>query len=302
MRDPYEVLGVPRDAGQDQIKKAYRKLAKELHPDTHPGDAKVEERFKQVSAAYAILSDPEMRARYDRGEVDASGQERPQYHFRQAHGAGAGAGAGGFAGGFNVEDILNDLFGGRFGGAGGFAGARPQARARGRDVNYTVRIGFAEAARGAKRRVTLGGGRSLDVAIPEGIEDGQSIRLKGQGEPAPGGGAAGDALIRVQVEPHPAFTREGANVRMELPVTLAEAVLGAKVEVPTLDGPVTMSVPAGSNTGDTLRLRGKGVRRRSGGGRGDQHVRLKVMLPRKPDEELAALVRDWAERHPYKVR
>ena len=294
MRDPYEVLGVARDASQDQIKKAYRKLAKQLHPDTHPGDTKVEDRFKQVSAAYAILSDPEMRQRYDRGEVDASGQERPQWRFRQPHGADAGA--GGFAGGFNVEDILGDLFGGRFG------AGRGAMRARGRDVSYTVRIGFEESARGGKRRVTLGGGRSLDVAIPEGIEDGQSIRLKGQGEPGIGGGPAGDALIRVQVEPHPVFTRDGSNLRMELPVTLVEAVVGAKVEVPTLDGPVTMTVPAGSNTGDTLRLRGKGIRRRGASGRGDQYVRLKVVLPRKPDDELGTFVRDWAQRHPYKVR
>jgi DnaJ-class molecular chaperone len=298
MRDPYEVLGVARDASQDDIKKAYRGLAKELHPDAHPGDKTVEERFKQVSAAYAMLSDPQMRARYDRGEVDAAGQERADFHFRRAH-AGGGEAGGGFAGGFNIEDILGDLLGGRFG--AGARGGRARARVPGHDVTYGLGIGFVEAARGATRRMTLAGGRTLDVTVPEGIADGQTIRLKGQGQPGTGGAPPGDALIRVEVEPHPVFSRDGAAIRIELPITLPEAVLGAKVEVPTLDGAVSMTVPPGSNTGDTLRLRGKGVR--SGGGRrGDQYVRLKVVLPRRPDKELSGLVKEWAATHPYKVR
>jgi len=296
MSDPYDVLGVQRDASQDDIKKAYRKLAKQLHPDTHPGDAKVEERFKRVSAAYTILSDPEMRARFDRGEVDASGQERGGVHFNQG-----GGGPGGFAGGFNVEDILGDLFGGRFGGAapGGRTGGM---RGRGQDVTYAIKIDFFEAAKGGSRRVTLEGGRTLDIAIPAGIDDGQTIRLKGQGHSGLGGGPAGDALIKVEVEAHPVFTRDGNTVRMELPVTLAEAVLGAKVEVATIDGPVTMTVPPGSSSGDTLRLKGKGLKRAKSTARGDQFVRLKLVLPAKPDAKLTELVREWSAEHPYSVR
>jgi len=296
MSDPYDVLGVKRDASQDDIKKAYRKLAKQLHPDTHPGDAKIEERFKQVSAAYTILSDPEMRARFDRGEVDASGQERGGFHFDQSSG-----GPGGFAGGFNVEDILGDLFGGRFGG-GAPGGRTGGMRARGQDVSYAIKIDFLEAAKGGSRRVTLEGGRTLDINIPAGIGDGQTIRLKGQGHAGLGGGPAGDALIKVDVEPHPVFTRDGDAVRMELPVTLAEAVLGAKVEVPTVDGPVTMTVPPGSSSGDTLRLKGKGLKRAKSSSRGDQFVRVKLVLPAKPDPQLTELVREWSAEHPYTVR
>ncbi len=297
MNDPYEVLGVKRDASQDEIKKAYRKLAKQLHPDTHPGDAKVEERFKRVSAAYAVLSDPEMRARYDRGEVDASGQERAGFNFQQ----GSDGGAGGFAGGFNVEDILGDLFGGRFGGGPG-QGRQGGMRGRGQDVTYAIKIDFLEAAKGGSRRVTLEGGRTLDINIPAGIDDGQTIRLKGQGHPGFGGGPAGDALIKVDVAPHPTFTRDGETIRMELPVTLAEAVLGAKIEVPTIDGNVTMKVPPGSSSGDTLRLKGKGIQRAKSGVRGDQFVRLKLVLPPKPDPALTELVREWSATNPYSVR
>lgn len=296
MSDPYDVLGVARNASQDDIKKTYRKLAKQLHPDQHPGEAEVEERFKRVSAAYAILSDPEMRARYDRGEVDASGRERAGFQFEQASG-----GPGGFAGGFNVEDILGDLFGGRFGGGGG-GGRTGGMRARGQDVSYLIKIGFLEAATGGSRRVTLEGGRTLDITVPAGIGDGQTIRLKGQGHAGLGGGGAGDALIKIQVEPHPVFTRDGNAVRMDLPVTLAEAVLGAKIEVPTVDGPVTLSVPPGSSSGDTLRLKGKGLKPGKSGARGDQFVRLKIVLPAKPDAKLTELVREWSAEHPYTVR
>lgn len=295
MNDPYEVLGVKRTASQDEIKKAYRKLAKQLHPDTHPGDTKVEERFKRVSAAYVVLSDPEMRARYDRGEVDASGQERAGFRFDQA------PGGGGFAGGFNVEDILGDLFGGRFGGGpdGGRGGGM---RAKGQDVSYAIKVDFLDAAKGGSRRVTLDGGRTLDINIPAGIANGPTIRLKGQGHAGFGGGPSGDALINVDVEPHPIFTRDGETVRMELPITLAEAVLGAKIEVPTIDGNVTMKVPPGSSSGDTLRLKGKGIKRGKSGARGDQLVRLKLMLPPKPDPALTDLVRSWSAEHPYTVR
>ncbi len=292
MTDPYEILGVARDASADEIKKVYRRLAKALHPDANPGDAAVEERFKRVSAAYAILSDPEMRARYDQGELDAEG--RQQGFSSRA----AGGGFGGFAGGFRVEDILGDLFGGHF------DDHLRQARgvARGPDVTGAIEIDFVEAARGGKRRVTLPDGRALDIAIPPGIEDGQTIRLKGQGGTAGDGAAPGDALIRISVASHPSFRREGRHVSIDLPVSVPEAVLGARVQVPTIDGPVAMTVPANSNTGDTLRLRGKGLPDPGGAARGDQLVRLKVMLPTRPDSSFTALVRDWASRHAYDVR
>lgn len=291
MTDLYQVLGIDRGTSQDDIKKAYRSLAKQLHPDRHPGDTEVEERFKSVSAAYAILSDPAMRQRYDRGEIDSGGQERPQYQYQR--GGRAGGGFEGFAGGFNVEDILGDLF-------GGSGGVRPGRRnAKGSDEKYSIRVGFTEAARGGKRRMTMSDGRSFDITIPEGITDGQTIRLKGQGQKGPGG--TGDALIRIDIEAHPAFSRDGEHVRMELAITLGEAVIGAKIDVATLDGTVAMRVPAGANTGDTLRLRGKGIAV-GGGQRGDQLVRLKVMLPREPDAELARLVEEWSREHPYTVR
>jgi DnaJ-class molecular chaperone len=298
MSDLYNIVGVDRGASQDEIKKAYRKLAKDLHPDTHPGDQKVEDRFKQVSAAYTILSDPEMRARYDRGEIDDKGQERGGFR-RHPGGGGPGGpgGPGGFAGGFNVEDILGDLFGGRFGGAQG-----QRARASGQNVNYEIAIDFIEAARGGKRRVTLSGGQTLDVTIPAGVADGQTIRLKGQGMSGLGGGPAGDALIKIGVRPHAVFARDGATIRMELPITLPEAVLGGKVEIETVDGPVTMTVPAGSNSGDTLRLKGKGLKKAGKKARGDQMVKLKIVLPDDAKASLGDLIETWAADHPYSVR
>ena len=291
MSELYQVLGVEHGASQEDIKAAYRRRAKQLHPDRHPDDSAIEERFKQVSAAYAILSDPAMRKRYDRGEINASGQEQQQYQYQRD--SGVGGGFEGFAGGFNVEDILGDLFGG----AGGF---RPGRRGgKGADEKYSIHISFAEAARGGKQRLTMAGGRSFDVAIPEGMTDGQTIRLKGQGQK--GQTSAGDVLIQVEIEPHPKFTRDGEHVRMDLGITLGEAVLGAKIDVPTLDGTVAMHVPASANTGDTLRLRGKGISV-SGGKRGDQLVRLKIMLPREPDTELTKLVEAWSRNHSYTVR
>ncbi len=283
MTDPYAVLGVGRDASQDDIKKAYRALAKALHPDANPGNAAVEERFKRVSAAYAVLSDPEARARYDRGEIDGSGQERG-FDFRAA--------GGGFAGNLDIDDLFGNLFGGHFDRA-------RRDNAGGRDVEGAITIDFIEAARGGTRRVAMPGGRMLDVSIPAGIENGQTIRLKGQGSGA--GARVGDALIRVAIDPHPTFARDGHDVVVELPVSVPEAMLGARVEVPTVDGPVTVTVPAGSNAGDVLRLRGRGLDKR-GGPRGDQLVRLKVMLPKTAGPALTDLVRRWARDHAYDVR
>ena len=305
MTDPYQVLGVARDAGQGDIKTAYRNLAKELHPDRHPGDTGAAERFKEVSAAYQILGDAKTRGRYDRGEIDASGNERMQHQRTYAHaGTGERTRTGSFEsfgfdnfgfGGFNAEDIISPLFGARR------RGRRTGVRARGSDRRYTMQITFLEAAKGGSRRLTLAGGTSVDVTIPAGIDDGQTVRLKGKGNPSPAHGSGGDALIEVRVAPHDVFKRDGNDIHVELPVTLQEAVLGARIEVPTIDGPVTMRIPKGSNSGSKLRLKGKGVINRKTSQRGNQYLTLAIMLPESPDADLTEFLNDW---HPngYEVR
>ncbi|MCW5730811.1 MAG: J domain-containing protein [Alphaproteobacteria bacterium] len=294
MADLYDIIGVPRGASQDEIKKAFRKRAKDYHPDRNPGDPKLAERFKELNAAYSILGDEKMRGRYDRGEIDAQGQERsPFRNHRGGRRAGAGPGGGGFRFDFGPdgpEDIFSEIFSGF---RGGRAGAGRAARARGADVEYKLSIGFLEAARGGTKPVTLPSGRTLNVRIPPGIGDGQQIRLKGQGEAGIAGGAPGDALIEIAVEPHPFFQRKGNDVHVELPVSLGEAVLGAKIAAPTIHGMVNVTVPKGSNTGTVLRLRGKGIPAHGERPEGDQYVRLKIVLPDKPDLALERFVRDW---------
>jgi len=310
VRDPYEVLGVDRKASQDDIKKAYRKLAKSSHPDLHPNDKEVENRFKDISAAYDLLSDPDKRGRFDRGEIDASGAETAQKFYRSQAGADdwkyqeryAGPeGFGGFEGMSQEEvgDILNDLFGGR-GGAG--AGRRRQMKMRGADANYSLTVGFLEAVRGGNQRITLPDGRSLDVKIPAGMEDGQTLRLTGQGGEGFGGGPRGDAYVTVHVKPHGFFERKDNNIHVEVPVSLQEAVLGAKIMVPTVDGAVQMTVPKAANTGKTLRLKGRGAVDRRSGQRGDQYVTLKVVLPDPPDDKLVDFIEGWAPDHAYDPR
>jgi DnaJ-class molecular chaperone len=300
--DLYAVLGVKKDASEDDIKKRYRKLAKELHPDLNP-DKDVADRFKQITAAYDLLSDPEKRGKYDRGEIDASGQERPQQHYYREYADDPGATRFYTREGFGDEESLHDFFEGLFGGRGGpGAGGEFRMRARGADVSYTLPVEFLEAARGAKKRVTVADGRTIDLTSPAGARDRQTLRLKGQGMPGFEGGSPGDAYVELHVQPHPLFERKDHNIHMEMPVSLAEAVLGGKVAVPTIDGPVTMTLPKGSNTGATLRLRGKGIVDPGSGKRGDQYVRLKVVLPKTPDPELEALVRRWSEAHPYDPR
>jgi DnaJ-class molecular chaperone len=288
--DLYATLGVARDASQDVIKRAYRKLAKEMHPDLNP-DKDVAERFKRVTAAYDILSDPDKRGKYDRGEIDASGQERPQHQyyrdFAEDPAAGRFYAREGAGDADSMHDILEGLFGGR--------GERVRVRARGADVSYTLPIDFLDAAKGAKKRVTVADGRTIDLTIPAGVTDRQTLRLKGQGMPGFEGGRPGDAYVEVHIQPHAYFTRKDNNVHLDLPVGLSEAVLGGKVEVPTIDGPVSMTVPKGANTGTTLRLRGKGIVDQKSGQRGDQYVRLQVVLPKTPDPELEAFVRRWAK-------
>jgi DnaJ-class molecular chaperone len=299
--DLYSILGVARGASADDVVKAYRKLAKKLHPDLNPGDKAAEEKFKQVTAAYDILGDVDKRGRFDRGEIDASGQERPQQrYYREYAGGEDGARYRSTAG---YEDIggFSDLFGDLFGrGAGARAGGQRFAM-RGSDAQYRLEIDFLEAVNGAKKRITLPDGGTLDVAIPEGVQAGQVMRLKGKGSPGAGGAEAGDALVEILVRPHPIFKREGDDILIEVPIGFDEAVLGGKVEVPTITGNVFATVPPGSNTGKTLRLKGRGIKRK-GGKHGDELVKLVVMMPDRIDEDLKAFAEEWRAKHGYDPR
>jgi DnaJ-class molecular chaperone len=300
---PYEVLGVKPGDSPDEIRKAYRKLAKQLHPDLNPGKPEAEARFKTVTAAYDLLSDADKRARYDRGEIDESGAERPRYSYRpHAEGAqGWKYQPEGEMDSGDLEDILS-----MFGGGGGRAqrgrgqGFGQDFKMPGGDRLYTLTIDFVEAAAGAKKRLALAPESWLDVTIPPGIEEGQVLRLKGKGDAGIGGGPAGDALIEVHVAPHPYFRRDGDNILVELPISLVEAVLGARITVPTVTGPVMMTIPKGSDSGAQLRLRGKGISRR--GNAGDQIVTLKVVIGESGDAELAAFLETWAPQHPTDPR
>ena len=297
-KDPYAVLGVSKDASQDEIRKAYRRLAKDLHPDLNPGDAEAADRFKEVAAAHGLLGDADKRGRYDRGEIDASGAEQPEHGFYRDF-ADTGTrytSSAGFQDFSDASDLFAELFG------GGRQGGGRTFRAKGEDRRYRLEIDFLEAIHGGKRRVTLPDGQTLDVTVPEGVADGQTLRLRGKGGPGFGGGPAGDALVDVAVRPHRLFERRGDDILVELPITIDEAVTGAKVEVPTVSGRVSLTIPRGATSGQVLRLRGKGVRHAGGHGHGDQHVRLKVVLPPVIDDELEAFMRDWRRRHAYDPR
>jgi DnaJ-class molecular chaperone len=296
-QDLYKILNVGRTASHDEIRTAYRKLAKEYHPDRNPGNAAAEEKFKQVSAAFNVLGDPDKRRRYDAGEIDASGRETGSFY-------GNGGGYGGQAGTDNFGD-LGDIFGDFFGrgtaGTGGRTGHRG-FNMRGMDYRYHLEIEFLEAANGMKKRVLLPEGETLDINVPAGVTQGQVLRLKGKGGPGVGRGAPGDALIELKIKDHAAFEREGDNILLSLPITLYEAVLGAKVEVPTITGRVALTVPKGASSGQTLRLRGKGVHNAQTGNRGDQLIRLSIVLPHRVDPELTDFMEDWAGKHPYDPR
>jgi len=290
--DPYKVLGVPRDASDDDIRSAYRKLAKELHPDLNPANrASAEERFKKVSAAYEIVGDATKRGQYDRGEIDANGEQRRTYQRAHSGGPRGGARPGEE---FGFSDIFSDLFGaGRRGeGASSFG-------MRGRDVRYTLEVDFLEAATGAKKRVTMPDGGVLDITVPEGVADGQTLRLKGQGAAGPRGGEAGDALVEIKVRQHALFKRSGDDIVLELPVTIDEAVLGAKIEVQTISGRVQLTVPKGTSSGRVFRLKGKGVHNTTTGNTGDQLVTVRIVLPETIDNELSYFMSEWRQKHSY---
>ncbi|SEL04764.1 DnaJ-class molecular chaperone with C-terminal Zn finger domain [Sphingomonas palmae] len=311
MADPYQTLGVARGASEADIKKAYRKLAKELHPDRNKDNPKASERFSQVTSAYDLLTDKDKRARFDRGEIDGDGNPAAPFGFGGG-GMGGGPRPGGMGGGFqgqqfdfggegaDMSDIFEGLFGGRQAGGGGFAsgfGRRQQApRAKGANVQYRLRVPFVDAAALAAQRITLGDGKTIDLKLPAGVEDGTQMRLTGKGEPGPGG--AGDAIVTIEVVPHRFFTRDGDDVRLDLPITLLEAVLGGAVKAPTVEKPVMLTIAPGATSGKTLRLKGKGFHKK-GGGRGDQLVTLMVDVP-ADDAALKAFIADWSpeDRNP----
>lgn len=288
--DPYAVLGVKRDASAEEIKRAFKKLARKLHPDLNPGDRAAEERFKSVAAAHDLLGDPEKRARFDRGEIDASGQERAQPRYWRDHAGSAGdrhASGTGFGEFVDADDLLAEMFG-----RATRRGSGEAFRMRGTDQRARLHLDFLDAINGGSQRLTLPDGGTVDVRIPAGVHDGQVLRLRGRGEPGIGGGEAGDLLVEIEVGGHHRFTRRGDDIHLELPVSVTEAVLGAKVEVPTPAGPVSVAVPPGSNTGTVLRLKGRGVPH-ADGKRGDAYAELRVFLPDTPDPALEAFLRDW---------
>ncbi|MDE2437167.1 MAG: DnaJ domain-containing protein [Sphingomonadales bacterium] len=311
MADPYSILGVARSATEKDVKSAYRKLAKELHPDRNADNPKAAERFSEVTRAYDLLSDKDKRAQFDRGEIDIDGN--PTMGF--GYGGPGGGPGGGFGGagqrgfradgfeGFSGEGIdLGDIFDGLFGGRGGMGGGGPQGRPRaapkGATVQYKLGVSLPDAAHLATQRITLADGKTIDLKLPAGVEDGTQMRLSGRGEPGPGGN--GDALVTIQVHPHPFFRRDGDNLRLDLPISLDEAVGGAKVKVPTAEGPVMLTVAPGSSSGKTLRLKGKGFTRKDGS-RGDQLVTLEVQLP-ESDEDLARRLEGWRDSRNLRAR
>lgn len=317
MNDPYRTLNVGRDASPAEIKAAYRRLAKQMHPDCNPGDRRAEQRFREATQAYEILSDPEKRQAFDRGLIDGEGKPRASFNFgfggggdprsrggfesifEKAFGGGFSwnAGPGGPAGQQDLNSAFEELLKGRQGRPGGSAGRA----LRGADLRHRLEVDFMTAVRGGRERMTLKNGRVLEVDVPAGTTEGQVLRLRGQGHPSPGGGPAGDALIEIRVRPHPHFRRVGHDLHVDLPVSLSEALLGGKVKVPTIDGAVRVSIAPGANSGHTLRLRGKGVPH-ADGSRGDQLVRLVVMLPDGSDRQALNALRRVAEEHPYEVR
>ena len=297
--DPYTVLGVPRTSTEDEVRRAYRKLAKELHPDVNPANrAAAEERFKKVTAAYEIVGDPEKRKQYDRGEIDAGGEPRRGYH--RTH-AGGGSPFGNRTSGARPEDDFSfgDIFSDLFGSMRGRGEAGSPFGAKGRDARYSLEVDFLEAASGSRKRVTLPDGGTLDIAVPEGVRDGQTLRLKGKGTPGLRGAEPGDALVEIRVRPHPHFKRADDDILLDVPITVDEAVLGAKIEVPTISGRVQLTLPKATSSGRTFRLKGKGVRNSTAGHTGDQLVTVRIVLPEKVDDELGYFLSEWRQKNAY---
>jgi len=310
MPDPYQILGVAKTASASELKSAYRKLAKKLHPDVNPGRKDIEQKFKEITAAYDLLSDADKRARFDRGEIDGQGQERG-FGGGNYGGGWRNAGARSSTGGedpFSAFGGMDDIFA-EFMNAGARKRRGPDpgpgpgfgpdmGGARGSDVTYKTNVSFIEACLGGKKRVTLTNDKTLEITIPPGIEEGHKLRLKGQGLPGIGAGS-GDAIIEIHIEPHPFFTRKDRDIILEVPVSLPEAVLGANVTVPTLDGHVAVKIPKGANAGTTLRLKGKGV---AGSHAGDMFVKLKIALPDPVPQDLTDFIEKWAKKNAYDPR
>ena len=300
LNDPYVALGLDKTATSDDIKKAYRKLVRTNHPDLNPDDAGAEARFKSISTAYDILKDPETRARFDAGAIDGLGAERPQrQYYRDFRDAPENAYQNRDRGQADPADIFAEILRNR--GAAGAGGARG-FRAPGADARYTLEVAFLDATKGTQTRITLPDGQSLGVKIPQGTEDGQTLRLRGKGGTGFGGGPDGDALITVLVQPHPAFRREGNDIFLTLPISFDEAILGGKVTVPTIDGPVEVNVPANASSGRTLRLRGRGIAPAGKDAKGDQMIELKIVVPPDADESLRAFLADWRTSQSFDPR
>ena len=316
--DPYAALGLKKTATDEEIRKAYRKIARTSHPDLNPDDAGAEARFKAASAAYDLLKDPQQRARFDRGEIDATGQERAPHGFYREHAeqpgnpyrSGRQYQYSGGAEEFDASDIFAEFLRQRGREGAGFAGFGTDRgaghsgggfAARGPDRHYTLEIPFLEAVNGGKTRITLPDGGSLEVRIPEGASDGQTLRLRGKGGPGFGGGPAGDAYVTLSIRPHPFFSRDGDDIVMALPITIDEAILGAKVEAPTIDGPVKVTVPKGASTGQVLRLRGRGIAAK-GRTAVDQRIDLKIVMPKTVDDDLSRFMEEWRKTHGYDPR
>ncbi|AZL59551.1 J domain-containing protein [Tabrizicola piscis] len=304
--DPYEVLGVARSATAAKIKQAYRKLARKHHPDLHPDDANAEARFKTMSAAHDLLKDPTTRARFDAGEIDADGVERPtrQYTGPFAEGSGtaqrqAGGFGSSFGEGFDPSDIFAEVLRQRGRGAGFSDQSYPS---RGSDLRFALEVPFLDAARGSEIRLTLGEGTDIAIRIPAAARDGQILRLRGKGSPGTGGGPPGDALIALTILPHPVFRREGDDILVTLPITIDEAILGGKVSTPTITGPVSLTILSGTSSGRLLRLRGRGLAKAVGKGVGDQLVDLRIVVPKEIDPELRDFLTNWRIGHHHDIR
>ena len=289
-RDPYTVLGVSKSSSEQDIRKAYRKLAKAYHPDTNPGDAGAEAKFKEAGNAYEILSDKEKRTAYDQGMIDADGNPKAHNPFAGGGGFGGGQGGNPFGGFDDIGSVFDDLFGG-----GRARGGRGPQSMKGQDIKSKLVVSFVEAATGAKKEVSLPSGGNVNLSIPAGSKTGDTLRLKGKGQQSPFGGASGDLLVELTVRDHPFFKAEGDNLVLDLPITLKEAVLGGKVDVPTLSGKIRLTIAPNTSSGKIYRLKGKGVKKSTKGPEGDLLIRILISLPEQESQELAALVATWDE-------